>query len=43
MALALADAFYSRIVKRTVLVTSLETAEAVKLTENIFRAVNIPW
>jgi len=41
MALALADALYSRIVKRTVPVTSLETAEAVKLTENIFRAVNI--
>src|SRR5262249_17293028 len=41
MALALADAPYSRIVKRAVRVTSLETAEAVKLTENIFRAVNI--
>jgi len=41
MALALADALYSRIVKRIVPVTSLETAEAVKLTENIFRAVNI--
>ena len=41
MALTLADALYSRIVKRTIPVTSLETAEAVKLTENIFRAVNI--
>jgi UDP-N-acetyl-D-glucosamine dehydrogenase len=41
VALALADTLYSRIVKRTVPVTSLETAEAVKLTENIFRAVNI--
>jgi UDP-N-acetyl-D-glucosamine dehydrogenase len=40
-ALALADAFYSRIVDRTVPVSSPETAEAVKLTENIFRAVNI--
>ena len=40
-ALALLDALYSRIVKRTVPVSSLETAEAVKLTENIFRAVNI--
>jgi UDP-N-acetyl-D-glucosamine dehydrogenase len=40
-ALKLADALYSAIVPRTVLVSSLETAEAVKLTENIFRAVNI--
>ena len=40
-ALALVDALYSRIVRRTVPVSSLETAEAVKLTENIFRAVNI--
>ena len=40
-ALALADALYSRIVKHTVRVQTLETAEAVKLTENIFRAVNI--
>jgi UDP-N-acetyl-D-glucosamine dehydrogenase len=40
-ALVLAEALYSRIVKKTVPVSSLETAEAVKLTENIFRAVNI--
>jgi UDP-N-acetyl-D-glucosamine dehydrogenase len=37
----LATAFYSQFVTRTVPVTSLEVAEAVKLTENIFRAVNI--
>lgn len=37
----LARALYSRIVSTTVPVTSIETAEAVKLTENIFRAVNI--
>lgn len=41
LGLALADAIYSRIVKRTIRVSSLDTAEAVKLTENIFRAVNI--
>ncbi|MGL4634756.1 MAG: nucleotide sugar dehydrogenase [Beijerinckiaceae bacterium] len=41
LALALADALYSRIVDKTVPVSSPETAEAVKLTENIFRAVNI--
>ena len=40
-ALALADALYSAFVPRTVLVSSTETAEAVKLTENIFRSVNI--
>ncbi len=40
-ALALTDALYSRIVDRTVPVSSPEAAEAVKLTENIFRAVNI--
>src|SRR5262249_48024613 len=32
---------YKQFVARTVSVSSLETAEAVKLTENIFRAVNI--
>jgi len=37
----LASALYNRIVSRTVPVSSLEAAEAVKLTENIFRAVNI--
>lgn len=40
-AVKLADALYSSFVKRTVLVSSLETAEAVKITENIFRSVNI--
>jgi UDP-N-acetyl-D-glucosamine dehydrogenase len=40
-ALALADALYQQLVVRTVPVTSAATAEAVKLTENIFRAVNI--
>ena len=39
--LALAVALYDRIVPRTVPVSSPDTAEAVKLTENIFRAVNI--
>jgi len=40
-ALALADALYAGLVVRTVPVSSAATAEAVKLTENIFRAVNI--
>ena len=40
-ALNLANALYSAFVPRTVLVSSPETAEAVKLTENIFRSVNI--
>lgn len=40
-ALRLANLFYGKIVVRTVSVSSLRTAEAVKLTENIFRAVNI--
>jgi len=40
-ALRLAQALYDGIVARTVPVTSLEAAEAVKLTENIFRSVNI--
>ena len=37
----LACLLYDGIVARTVPVSSTETAEAVKLTENIFRAVNI--
>ncbi len=37
----LIDMFYSRIVARTVPVSSLATAEAVKLAENSFRTVNI--
>jgi UDP-N-acetyl-D-glucosamine dehydrogenase len=40
-ALAMADALYAAIVEKTVPVSSTATAEAVKLTENIFRAVNI--
>lgn len=38
---ALVAAFYSRVVDRVVPVSSTRTAEAVKITENIFRAVNI--
>jgi UDP-N-acetyl-D-glucosamine dehydrogenase len=40
-ALAFAQALYSSFVPKTVTVSSLEVAEAVKLTENIFRSVNI--
>lgn len=40
-ALALADALYAGFVVQTVLVSSAATAEAVKITENVFRAVNI--
>jgi UDP-N-acetyl-D-glucosamine dehydrogenase len=40
-ALKLANALYGSFASKTVLVSSTETAEAVKLTENIFRAVNI--
>lgn len=40
-ALALAVALYDQVVVKTVPVTSPEAAETVKLTENIFRAVNI--
>lgn len=40
-ALKLARALYGQIVPRTVPVSSLEAAEAVKLSENIFRSVNI--
>lgn len=40
-ALRIACALYDQIVARTIPVSSLETAEAAKLTENIFRAVNI--
>ena len=38
---ALAVAFYSNVVDTVVPVSSTRTAEAVKITENIFRAVNI--
>lgn len=37
----LVAAFYSRVVERIVPVSSSQTAEAVKITENIFRSVNI--
>lgn len=40
-ALRLACALYDEIVERAVPVASADVAEAVKLTENIFRAVNI--
>jgi UDP-N-acetyl-D-glucosamine dehydrogenase len=40
-ALRLASALYGQLVCRIVPVSSLEAAEAVKLTENIYRAVNI--
>lgn len=37
----LSQALYEKIINKTVRVTNARTAEAVKLTENIFRAVNI--
>jgi UDP-N-acetyl-D-glucosamine dehydrogenase len=40
-ALRLARALYEEIVERVVPVSSVDVAEAVKLTENIFRSVNI--
>ncbi len=40
-AVALMEAFYGRVVNTIVPVSSNATAEAVKLTENIFRSVNI--
>jgi UDP-N-acetyl-D-glucosamine dehydrogenase len=39
--LDVARALYDEVIARTVAVSSARTAEAVKLTENIFRAVNI--
>ena len=39
--LAIADALYGTFVPKTVPVSSAATAEAVKITENVFRAVNI--
>jgi UDP-N-acetyl-D-glucosamine dehydrogenase len=41
IALVLAQAMYDAIVSRTIPVSSTKVAEAVKLTENIFRAVNV--
>lgn len=38
---ALVEAFYSAVVERVVPVSSPKVAEAVKITENVFRAVNI--
>jgi len=40
-ALRLARAFYDQLAPRTVPVSSLEAAEATKLLENVYRAVNI--
>ncbi len=37
----LVEAFYSNVVDQVVRVSTTQTAEAVKITENIFRAVNI--
>lgn len=37
----LADALYASFIDKTVVVSTPDTAEAVKLTENIFRSVNI--
>jgi len=39
--LEITDALYSSIIQRTVLVSGTKAAEATKLMENIFRAVNI--
>jgi UDP-N-acetyl-D-glucosamine dehydrogenase len=41
IALKLATTFYGAIVDRVIQVSSTATAEAVKITENVFRAVNI--
>ena len=38
---AIAEAFYGAVVERVVAVSTPATAEAVKITENVFRAVNI--
>jgi len=40
-AVAISNALYAACIQRTVPVSSTATAEAVKLTENIFRSVNI--
>jgi len=40
-AAAIVEAFYGQVVQQVVPVSTLDTAEAVKITENIFRAVNI--
>jgi UDP-N-acetyl-D-glucosamine dehydrogenase len=41
MAARAVEAFYGAVVDRVVPVSTLDTAEAVKITENVFRAVNI--
>lgn len=41
LATALVEAFYAQVVDQVVCVPTTQTAEAVKITENIFRAVNI--
>lgn len=41
LSLQLAESLYGRLVKQTVRVSSSDVAEAVKITENIFRSVNI--
>jgi UDP-N-acetyl-D-glucosamine dehydrogenase len=41
LALDLAAAFYRSFIRNVIPVSSPSTAEAVKLTENIFRAINI--
>jgi len=40
-ALKIAQTMYDQFLEKTVAVSSAETAEAVKLTENVFRSVNI--
>jgi UDP-N-acetyl-D-glucosamine dehydrogenase len=40
-AMRLIESFYGAVVKRVVPVSSTDTAEAVKITENVFRSVNI--
>ncbi len=41
LATKIAEKLYGQFISKTVVVSSPETAEAVKLTENIFRSVNI--
>lgn len=41
VAATLIEQFYAAVVQRTVPVSTVDTAEAVKITENVFRAVNI--
>jgi UDP-N-acetyl-D-glucosamine dehydrogenase len=41
VSLGLAEMLYAAVVKKTVRVSNTRTAEAVKITENVYRAVNI--